>query len=134
MNPMQRAVVLARQALGTTSPNPAVGEGLSLAPEAYVGDYLNEDWGTYRIEFGDGKLQGSLGELGIELGSTGRDRFMIAYGTEWRFSGSPIEADEGRFEITAEGRVSALIVNTADFDQEVRYVHRDPEAASTRKR
>ena len=51
MNPMQRAVVLARQALGTTSPNPAVGAVVTLDGET-VGEGFTLPPGQRHAEIG----------------------------------------------------------------------------------
>ena len=51
MNPMQRAVVLARQALGTTSPNPSVGAVVTLDGET-VGEGFTLPPGQRHAEIG----------------------------------------------------------------------------------
>jgi CubicO group peptidase (beta-lactamase class C family) len=82
-------------------PNPTVGEGLSLAPQAYVGTYVNPDWGTLVIQLVDGELRGRLGELSVRLVSTGKNQFELVTGI-----GDP---DPARFHVDGEA-VQAVVV------------------------
>ncbi len=97
-------------------PNPATGEGLSLAPKAYVGTFKNNDWGTITIELTDGELVGHFGELAFRLGSTGKNQFdMIT---------SVGEPDPARFEVVGE-MVEAVSVKLGDATgREVRFERR----------
>jgi hypothetical protein len=102
----------ASQEKETPAPNPAEGKGLSLAPEQYAGDYENENWGTVRVGFKDGKLTAGIGDLIIEWKSTEADRLQVrGPGLErWR---------EARFEVK-DGRVLALVIPW-DGKNEVRH-------------
>ena len=82
--------------------NPTETDGLSLSPQAYVGDYEYEDWGTIHVRYDDGKLVGTQGGLTLDFESTGKDEFMLAYGTG--------EPDAGHFDIKNDRAVAAVVM------------------------
>ena len=94
--------------------NPAKAGGLSLSPSAYVGDYEHKAWGTIKIRHTDGKLGGTQGILTLGFETTGKDEFLMHYGT-----GDP---DKGSFEIGA-GRIAAAVVMTL-YDKPYRFARR----------
>ena len=96
--------------------NPTEVGGLSLPPGAYTGTYANGDWGTLHLRLKDGKLVGTLGDLTLRFGAVGTDRFVVGYGI-----GRP---EDGRFELTSGGAVSAVVIDHADGDATVRYKRR----------
>ncbi len=80
--------------------NPAKG-GLSLAPQAYVGKYVSEVWGTLNVAYEDGLLTMRIGDLSVPIVSTGPDWFAPT------IIGKPLS---GRFEITGGTTVSAVVI------------------------
>ena len=98
---IEQRLVRTERAAKFRKPNPVEGDGLSLAPSAYVGDFANEDWGTIHVRLVRDRLVGKQGSLTLDFSTTGRDEFQMSYGT-----GDP---DKGRFELQ-EGRVVTAIV------------------------
>ena len=96
--------------------NPAMGSGLSRPQQEYVGTYSNDDLGTIRIDFREGKMVGTQGQLTLRFGSTGTDQFVVAYE-----AGGMAEPDSARFEIDPRGKVAAVIVTVADWNQSIRF-------------
>lgn len=92
--------------------NPTVDGGLSLPSSAYVGTYVNEDWGTVKLRVKDGKLVGSLGDMSLRFGSEGKDRFVVGYGLR--------QPDTGRFDTGSNG-VRAILIDHAGSGAAVRY-------------
>ncbi len=92
--------------------NPAEN-GLSLAASAYVGAYSHTDWGTIHVRYDGGEIVGTQGALVLSFESTGKDAFMMSYGTG--------EPDQGRFDIK-DGRVSAIVLQL--YDQPYRFVRK----------
>ena len=94
--------------------NPAEQEGgLSLPPDAYVGAYENNDWGTIVIEHKDGKLVGNFGAMKLRLGSFGTDRF--------RYVTENDRPERARFRIESKSRVVAVILDRLNDRKPVRF-------------
>jgi hypothetical protein len=89
-------------------PNPAKEGGLSLAAEAYAGRYEHEDWGAVRLELQDSELVGTLGDLKLRFGSSGKDQFKI--------DASLGELMPGRFELDG-AQVMAIIFHAPDVGE-----------------
>jgi CubicO group peptidase (beta-lactamase class C family) len=79
--------------------NPAKNGGLTLDPQAYVGEYVSDTWGRLYVEYKDGLLIARIGDLKVGLVSSGPDWFA-ALVTDRRFS--------GRFIVTDAKRVSGV--------------------------
>ncbi len=61
---------------------------LSLAPEAYAGDYVNEHYGTLHIHFEGERMGARLGRYAFEVLPAGVDRFegeVVVFSGEFRF-------------------------------------------------
>ncbi len=81
--------------------NPAKNGGLTLDPQAYVGQYVSPEWGRLYVEYQDGLLTARIGDLQVGLVSSGPDWFAAVV-TDRRFS--------GRFEVTDDKRVSGVTI------------------------
>ena len=92
------------------NPNPAEN-GLPLPASAYVGAYEHKDWGTIHVRYAGGKIVGTQGALSLSFESTGKDAFMLSYGTG--------EPDQGRCDIK-DGRVCAIMLQL--YDEPYRFV------------
>lgn len=79
--------------------NPAP-DGLSLAPQAYVGTYSDEHLGTFRIALEDGELRAWLGDMALVIARVRTDVFGITSGGL---------DTEGRFEV-ANDEVAAVVM------------------------
>jgi CubicO group peptidase (beta-lactamase class C family) len=93
---------LARPSDRPAGENPAAArDGLSLDAKAYAGRYAHPDFGTCEMRFADGKLVGRIGDLPLELFSTGKDAFeaMVTPGMSY----------QGRFEIEG-GRAARFLI------------------------
>jgi hypothetical protein len=76
-------------------PEQAAALQLSLAPANYVGVYENSHWGTFRIDQKDGQLAAALGDLPLQLKSTGIDHFDFRGGpTSWAPANFELEGAE----------------------------------------
>ncbi len=95
-----------RQAAAAPAPGPVGAKELSLAPAKYVGVYESEHWGTLRIEHKEGRLVAAIGDLPVELKSTGIDRLQVRAG--------PIPWSEARFEQEGE-HVQGVLVELQGF-------------------
>jgi len=82
-------------------PNIAETGSLSLPAQVYAGDYENEDWGVIQIRYENGKIVGTQGNLTLSFESSGKDQFIMSYGTG--------EPDKGTFVID-HGYVTAIIM------------------------
>lgn len=97
--------------------NPAVRQGgLSLKPSAYVGRYENADWGILEIAFDGRNLTARIGDLPLQMGSVGIDRF------QYRTEGASTK--EARFEIEGGSSVVALVADVSDTGKAVRFERR----------
>ena len=83
---------------------------LSLEPEAYVGSYSNELWGTFVVRQDGEQLSVRLGDLRPAIASTGTDTFRLTGGLN----------EAGRF-VVADGEVRALVAELALGDTPVRF-------------
>lgn len=78
-------------------------EGLMLDPEAYVGSYDNDDWGTFEIYMEAGELQGRIGNLSPRLICSSIDGFRCDL-----FPGAEVN---GMFDIDdASERATAIVI------------------------
>lgn len=85
--------------------NPAKVEGaLSLAPEQYVGSYVDDRFGDLRIDLVAGELRLTLGDYDCALDTTGLDRFQACFG--------PLERFAGRFELSDDGSLVEYVAFT----------------------
>jgi CubicO group peptidase (beta-lactamase class C family) len=87
--------------------NPVVGDGLSLKPQAYVGQYTSENWGTLEVKLKDGQLVAAIGDIPLTLYSTETDRFITAV--------QGIRPhDKGRFRVSPSGEVHVVTIEAGD--------------------
>ncbi|MFQ5592133.1 MAG: serine hydrolase [Phycisphaerae bacterium] len=83
-----------------SGPNPAKG-GLTLDPRAYVGKYVSKTWGTLDMTYDGDLLTAKIGDLVVPMFSTGPDWFTAVVGARTL---------SGRFEMTDDKRVTAVIL------------------------
>ena len=81
-------------------PNPAAGDGLSLPVNAYVGRYVNDEWGVVEFNVADDELAADCGDLHLQLHTAGQDQFdglivpgMVSHG-EFAVEGDSVVAVE----------------------------------------
>jgi CubicO group peptidase (beta-lactamase class C family) len=97
--------------------NPATAEdGLSLAGEEYAGVYTNVDLGSIKVAFEDGELVAHMGDLPMDLASSGTDRFAAFAEID--------ELTNGRFEVSDNRKVETIAIQMDDPIGEVRFEKR----------
>ena len=110
--PLQRRLVKSLEVEMLFETNPLSGKGLALAPALYAGTYVNEAWGTVKVEVENGQLVGTLGDLTMRFASEGMDRFQVDYGLR--------KPEKGGFDTSADA-VKAVLIHHKSSRAVVRY-------------
>lgn len=88
----------------------AAKNGLSASPEAYAGVYTNVDWGKIKMSIEKGKLVGLMGDLPMDVASTGTDAFS---------SFDNIGSTQAcQFVVDDQGIVTGITVKEFDDDEQ----------------
>lgn len=92
---------------------PGTARGLTLPIQYYLGQYENEDWGTFRVTEHQGELRFRLGQQPARSHSLAPNRF--------RYEAVPGQAFAGEFQLSG-GQVRGLVAHTPTGKCEFRKV------------